>query len=76
MNIGESVRTTHAGLSELLTRVRGEYSEMPGLRLTLAQACRFWQLDEATCETILRILVQQQFLRTAGHDYLTNQSSS
>ena len=26
----------------LLQRIRGEYSEMPGLRLTVAQAQRLW----------------------------------
>jgi hypothetical protein len=46
----------------LLERVRGEYGEMPGLRLTLAQACRLWQLDRPTCEAILDHLVDDRFL--------------
>ena len=33
-------------LSELLGRIRGEYLEMPGLKLTLAQAQRLWGLDQ------------------------------
>jgi hypothetical protein len=33
----------------LVARIRGEYREMPGLRLTFAQACRLWQLDAPTC---------------------------
>jgi hypothetical protein len=32
-------------LKDLLNRVRGEYAEMPGLTLTLAQAQRLWGLD-------------------------------
>ena len=34
---------------ELLSRVRGEFREMPGLRLSLEQAMRLWALDRATC---------------------------
>jgi hypothetical protein len=47
---------------DLLTRIRGEYSEMPGLRLTLAQACRLWQVDTATCHTVLAALITEGFL--------------
>ena len=46
----------------LLTRVRAEYDEMPGLRLTLAQACRLWQVDAPTCEGLLDTLIRQHFL--------------
>ena len=46
----------------LLTRIRGEYSEMPGLRLTFAQACRLWQVDAATCRSVLENLVAERFL--------------
>jgi hypothetical protein len=46
----------------LVARIRGEYSEMPGLRLTLAQACRLWQLDASTCEVLLEQLVRETFL--------------
>jgi hypothetical protein len=42
----------------LVARVRGEFFEMPGLRLTLAQACRLWQVDMFTCETLLEYLVR------------------
>lgn len=46
----------------LIARIRGEYQEMPGLRLTFAQACRLWQVDPTTCETVLEILVKEGFL--------------
>jgi hypothetical protein len=49
-------------LSSLLTRVRAEFSEMPGLRLTLAQACRLWQLEPTVCEVVLDALVCERFL--------------
>jgi hypothetical protein len=36
---------------DVLRRVQGEYIEMPGLRLTIAQAQRLWGLDRAVCVT-------------------------
>jgi hypothetical protein len=46
----------------LLRRVRGEYLEMPGLRLTTAQAQRLWTVDGTTCESVLNALVEAKFL--------------
>jgi DNA-binding IclR family transcriptional regulator len=46
----------------LLARIRGEYREMPGLRLTFVQACRLWQMDAPTCQTLLEQLVREGFL--------------
>jgi hypothetical protein len=43
-------------------RVRGEFREMPGLTLTLAQAGRLWSLDAATCGEVLSHLVDIGFL--------------
>ena len=43
-------------------RVRGEFREMPGLALTLAQAGRLWSLDAATCAEVLAQLVGTGFL--------------
>jgi hypothetical protein len=37
----------------LVERIEGEYNEMPGLKLTEAQAQRLWDLDADTCRTIL-----------------------
>jgi hypothetical protein len=51
----------------LLLRIRGEFLEMPGLRLTLRQAMRLWHLDAATCEAALRVLVEHQFLAHGAH---------
>jgi hypothetical protein len=47
---------------QLLARVRGEYSEMPGLRLSQAQACRLWQLDAQTCDALLDTLIAERVL--------------
>jgi len=47
---------------EVLRRVRAEYLEMPGLRLTRAQAQRLWGLDPRTCEQLLFALTESRFL--------------
>ena len=47
---------------ELLRRIRGEFREMPGLRLTLEQAMRLWSLDRATCVDVLTQLRSAKFL--------------
>lgn len=57
-----SVEMLASGDDRLLRRVRGEYLEMPGLRLTLPQARRLWALDTDTCQRILRLLVDAKFL--------------
>jgi hypothetical protein len=47
---------------DVLRRVQGEYIEMPGLRLTIAQAQRLWGLDRAVCDALLGALVETKFL--------------
>ena len=49
----------HATIAE---RVRGEFREMPGLTLTVAQARRLWDLDSSTCSDVLTQLVDAGFL--------------
>lgn len=46
----------------LLRRARGEYREMPGMRLTINQAMRLWDLDRQTCEWLFNSLVDAQLL--------------
>jgi len=53
----------------LHARVRGEYREMPGLRLTLPQAARLFNLDPAQCEQVLDALVTDGALWTNGREY-------
>jgi hypothetical protein len=43
-------------------RIRGEFREMPGLTLTLAQARRLWSLDSSICDEVLSQLVDVGFL--------------
>lgn len=55
----------------MLYRIRGEFLEMPGLRLTLEQAARLWHVDAATCTAALGRLVSDRFLvRTPKGDYV------
>ena len=63
--------TVTADTTDVLHRVRAEYREMPGLRLTQRQAQRLWNLDSITCETILETLESTRFLRrTSDHTYV------
>lgn len=50
------------GDATLLDRLRGEYLEMPGLRLTLVQARRLWGIDAQSCRAMLDRLVAERFL--------------
>jgi DNA-binding IclR family transcriptional regulator len=52
----------------LLNRVRGEFLEMPGLRLNVEQAQRLWNLDRASCESLLSSLVEARFLSRYADD--------
>jgi hypothetical protein len=47
----------------VVTRIRGEFNEMPGLCLTFKQAQRLWALDGATCAGVLEGLLTEGFLR-------------
>lgn len=49
--------------SHLLRRIKAEFIEMPGLRLTAAQAGRLWGLDAATCMDLLERLLAERFLQ-------------
>jgi hypothetical protein len=63
--------TLQAKMTDLLRRVRAEYREMPGLRLTQRQAQRLWNLDSITCVSILDILESTRFLRrTSDESYV------
>ena len=60
--------------ASLVARVRGEFFEMPGLRLTFEQACRLWQVDVSTCEKLLDHLVREGCLcKTDSGFYIASQ---
>jgi hypothetical protein len=49
-------------IDDVLRRIQGEFTEMPGLRLTPAQAQRLWGLDRTVCDELLEALVKAKFL--------------
>jgi hypothetical protein len=49
-------------IDDVLQRIQGEFVEMPGLRLTAAQAQRLWCLDREVCNALLGALVDAKFL--------------
>jgi hypothetical protein len=53
---------TGRGIQDVVRRIRGEFLEMPGLRLTPEQARRLWRLDETACDAVLGALVDARFL--------------
>ena len=58
-------------MEETLQRVQGEFREMPGLRLTPAQAGRLWGLDAVSSQALLDALVDARFLfRTADGSFM------
>ena len=65
------------GMHEVVRRVRGEYLEMPGLRLTSEQARRLWRLDEPACDAVLGTLVNAGFLaRTRDGAYVMKKGTT
>ena len=62
------VPATH--VSDLAGLIRSEYDEMPGLCLTRAQVQRLWLLEPATCDNVLRALVEAGYLRLTPSGYV------
>ena len=51
-----------APLAALLQRVREQYPEMPGLKLTKPQATQLFGVAPSVCAAMLRALVMENFL--------------
>ena len=63
----EHVETTGPADDHVLhVRVRAEFMEMPGLKLTIPQAARLFNLDAVQCERTLATLVTHGVLAAAG----------
>jgi Fic family protein len=56
-------------IRDLEARVQSEYLEMPGQRLTIAQASKLWNVDETIANAVLDRLVHRRFLRHVGPYY-------
>jgi hypothetical protein len=63
-----SPATVSYDFDQALQRARADFLEMPGLRVTSAQARRLWMLDPNTCATVLSSLVASGFLSPSGND--------
>ena len=59
---GGMMREQSRSIQDVVQRIRGEFLEMPGLRLTPQQARRLWRLDETSCDAVLGALVDARFL--------------
>jgi hypothetical protein len=55
----------------LLTRIRAEYLEMPGLRLTREQAQWLYRVEPMLCQRVLDVLVDVKFLCVKPNGALT-----
>ena len=53
-------------LEDLIPIVRGEFNEMPGMRLTRRQFRRLWNLTQAEAEWLATTLIASGFLAQAG----------
>ena len=62
-------------LEHVIQRIREEFREMPGLRLTTAQAMRLWGLEQPMCRAVIDALVASAFLRWSGGGLVTRAES-
>ena len=53
---------------KLVQRIREEFDDFPGLRLTAAEGARFWALDLAVCQRVLTELLAAGFLMRDGDE--------
>jgi hypothetical protein len=71
----QSIPGTPALFDQALARARADFLEMPGLRLTAAQARRLWTVDATVCDAVLATLVEARFLTSADNRYFIRASS-
>jgi hypothetical protein len=63
-------RVTACEEQALCTRIIGEFLEMPGLNVTIPQACRLWGIDRPRCVRVMDMLLASGFLRRSGDMYV------
>src|SRR5262245_45394649 len=52
-----------ASLVHTVERLRGEFLEMPGLRLSVIQVQRLCGVERSLCKAVLNALVEEKFLQ-------------
>jgi hypothetical protein len=62
-------------LERMVYRVREEFREMPGLRLTPAQATRLWGMEHRLCREVIDQLVATAYLRWTDSGAVTRAGS-
>ena len=60
----------------LLQRIKHDYEEQPGLRVTPPQAQRLWGLDGPTCGAVLTALVNAGVLQRTPDGRFVRRSSA
>jgi len=55
-------------LFKLAQRIREEFEETPGLRLTISEGAQFWGMDEDICRSVLARLLESGFLTKDADD--------
>jgi hypothetical protein len=61
-------RSLRSATTQLIDVIRGEFNEMPGMRLTHDQFCRLWHLDRHDAERVISSLTASGFLRRDGNN--------
>jgi hypothetical protein len=57
------MRSQNTSIADWVQIVRGEFQEVPGLRLSKPQFQRLWGLDGKTCDALVNELVDEHFLK-------------
>jgi hypothetical protein len=70
-----TIARERASAPVLARQIRGEYDEMPCLRLTLPQASRFWNVDSEMCRSVLDQLVADGYLVLGRFGYMRPQGA-
>lgn len=60
-----------ARFADALRRAEAEFREMPGLKLTVAQASRLWAFDSSLCSAVLSTLVERRFLVQTRNEFFS-----
>jgi hypothetical protein len=68
--INHSAANPRGSSVEDAARIRAEFCEMPGLKLTLAQASRLFQLEAVRCQQVLTSMVDTGHLVLRGNTFL------
>ena len=72
-----AINDTARSEREWIQIIRGEFLEIPGLRLTSEQIQRLWGLHRDVCAAVLEDLLHQRFLQlTADGHYVRAGSGS